>query len=155
MTTRTTSRDAFHELVRTGQLIGKQALIMNLLTAHGDATSGEVLKTLRVRNVNAWRARFTELQARGLIVEVGQRKCAVSGRRCVVWHATDRTKPMDVKRGARGKSDARTWEKMASDLAGELSARIRGTPMDGNSPALARYRELAVGHHRRIARAGV
>jgi len=144
MTTRTTSRDAFHELVKTGQLIGKQALIMNLLTAHGDATSGEVLKELKVRNVNAWRARFTELQARGLIVEAGQRRCAVSGRRCVVWHATDRTKPMDVRRGARGAKAPDRWRQIADILATEL-----GFCGDGASPgraqALAEYRKLARG----------
>lgn len=152
MTTRTTSREAYEHLVMSGELLGKQARIMDRLTTVGDATSGEVLAALKVRNVNAWRARFTELQARGLIVEVGTRRCAVSGRTCVVWHATDRTKPMDVRRGARGQRGDGAWREIAARLASMLEVTaednavqplIGETQLANTRRALADYRKLA------------
>lgn len=144
MTTRTTSRDAYELLIMSGELLGKQARIMDRLTTAGDATSGEVLQALKVRNVNAWRARFTELQARGLIIEVGTRRCAVSGRTCVVWHATDRTKPMDVKRGARSARGWAEWRDLAGRMAEALEQNVNGAVDHPTSRALlAEHRKLS------------
>lgn len=137
MTTRTTSRAAYEHLVATGQLKAKQQRIMDKLIDMGAATSGEVLAALGVQNVNAWRARFTELQGRGLIVEVGTRRCVVSNRTCVVWQASDRRKPMDVKRGTRdGKLQA--WQ----DLAGRMVRGYQGEVVDA-AELVASYRKLA------------
>lgn len=99
--TRDTSRGAYEHLVKTGALKGKQHQIMRELIVHGDATSGEVLDHIaNIRNVNAWRGRFTELQQRGLIREVAVRACKISGRECIVWAPTGRDKPLDAKAGS-------------------------------------------------------
>jgi hypothetical protein len=121
MTTRKTSREAYEHLVDSNLLRGKQSLIIRHLVVLGDATSGEAIDAIAaerpddrsLRNVNAWRARFTELQARGLIVEAGERECAVTGRRAIVWRFTGRTKPLKVTRVRRG---AKAWKALAMDL---------------------------------------
>lgn len=113
--TRLTSRLAYQALVKSGALKGKQAIIMKeLVNSPEPATSGEILYDLNVRNVNAWRGRFTELKARGLIREAGTRKCTVTGRRCITWEATGSTQP-NGDRGAEqaGRSEARGWRKFA------------------------------------------
>jgi hypothetical protein len=128
-TTRKTSLEAYDHLVDSKLLRGKQALIIRWL-AIGDATSGEVIQGLgktypddrSLRNVNAWRARFTELQERGLIVEAGERECAITGRRAIVWRFTGRTKPLKRTRVKRG---AKAWKALAMDLWETLTKEVR------------------------------
>ena len=98
MTTRETSLKAYQQLIDSGQLKGNQAKIAQAVIKLPDHTSGEICAALEIENVNAWRARFTELQERGLIQESGQRKCKVTGRTCVTWRYTDRTKPLKIKK---------------------------------------------------------
>lgn len=132
-----TPSQAFEHLVATKQIRGKPAVILDRLIAIGPATSGEVLASLPdVTNINMWRARFSELQARGLIQEVGERKCRISGRPSVVWAATARTKPLNVRKGARG-SDGRAWKGVAVKLAKELGRVSPG------APALVAFRKLS------------
>lgn len=96
MTTQDTSRESYRILIASGQLRGQQAQALEAVTRHGPATSGEIIQTLGP-NVNLWRARFTELQGRGLIVEVGQRRCTITGRNAIVWQYSGRTKPLEAK----------------------------------------------------------
>lgn len=103
MTTRETSREAFELLVSSGAIKGHQAKILQAVIGGPDRTSGEICAALGIDNVNAWRARFTELQERGLIVESGQRVCKQSGRAGVTWRFTGRTKPLEVRRKASAK----------------------------------------------------
>lgn len=140
MTTRNTSRDAYDHLVKTGQLVGKQARVMEHLIVSGSATSGEVLDRMGIKNVNAWRSRFTELSARGLIVEQGTRRCTVSSRTCVVWAPTARSVPLSPK-GAKSVSAA-AWRKLADALAKELDGH-GGTARD--SAAMRSYRAVTGG----------
>jgi hypothetical protein len=103
MTTRETSREAFEQLVASGAIKGHQAKILQAVIGGPDRTSGEVCAALGLDNVNAWRARFTELQERGIIAESGQRTCKQSGRRGVTWRFTGRTKPLVAKKRASAK----------------------------------------------------
>lgn len=98
-----TSIAAFEHLKKWRLLPDKQRKVMALLVDMGSATSGEVLARIRgIRNVNAWRGRFTELAQRGLIREVAVRPCKISGRECIVWAPTGRDKPLDAKAGSGG-----------------------------------------------------
>ncbi len=99
--TQHTSRTAYQELLASGKLRGQQARVLARLVATPRQTSGEILFAMNIRNVNAWRARFTELQARGLIREVAQRKCEVSGRLSLVWEYSGRAQPLALKNGHR------------------------------------------------------
>lgn len=107
MTTRETSRKAWQELCDSRQLKGKQAKVLEHLIGMGQATSGEVIANMREANVNLYRARFTELQARGLIVEVGTRPCKISGRMALVWEFSGRTKALVPKGRNAGSKELR------------------------------------------------
>lgn len=99
--TRATSREAYQQLIESGALAGKQAAILGLVVQHGAGTAAEILAgSAHDRNRNLARARFTELQARGLIVETETRKCKITGRNALVWEYTGRTKPLDAKKGS-------------------------------------------------------
>lgn len=148
--TRNTSRAAYDHLVSTGKLKGKQRLVLDALIVLGPATSGEVLLEMRgaengpnTSNVNAWRARFTELAARGLIRETGTRRCRVTGRTGVVWAPTGRTKPLDVTKGAREPS-AKVWRSVAAALVMQIEAGIN-VSHPHMAKALEGYRKLANG----------
>lgn len=131
MTTRETSRAAFDALVAGGKLKGKQRQVLDELIKLGSATSGEVLAALNIHNVNAWRARFTELAGRGLIADRGERKCRISGLRCVLWVPTGRAKPLHVTKGAREPINGRAWKEMAEQLASALESVLVVTDATG------------------------
>lgn len=131
---------ALETLRDSGRVVGDQLKIMTTLVGRGSATSGEVLKTLGVTNLNAWRARFTELRERGLIREVGTRRCLVGGRICVVWAPSARDKPLEYRPDR--KADARTGRAANAELlklADELALALDATGV--RSQALADYRQ--------------
>ncbi len=100
--TRATSREAFKILVESGALRGQQATILNHVIEVGPGTAAEMLHgTTMDRNRNLARARFTELNAKGLIREIETRKCKITGRHALVWEATDRTKPLNPDKAKR------------------------------------------------------
>lgn len=130
-----TSQLAYEGLVASGQLKGKCMRVLNALVENGPATSGEVLNAYisGATNVNAWRGRFTELQARGLIRQIGERPCKISGRLCIVWAPTGRDTALDegrkhvaTSRAAEWQESARQWRDMADLLAKELANDATG-----------------------------
>lgn len=123
--TRETSRESYKLLVESGALPVSQAKILEAIVAKPNSTSGEVCSELGLENVNAWRARFTELQARGLIVESGTRKCLVSGRTTLTWVYSGRTKPLAVKRRATRKQLAALLKRTLPFINGTLAEDIR------------------------------
>lgn len=83
---RTTSAEAYRKATEANALVGKQQQIVCWMAESGRAhTSGELLAAHNIRNVNAWRARFTELAIRGAIREAGRRRCAISGLQALTW----------------------------------------------------------------------
>jgi len=171
MVTASTSRAAFDDLVGSGQLVGKQKHLLKILMLTGPATSGEIIDQIgRVKNVNAWRGRFTELQARGLIRQVGERPCKISGRLCIVWSATGRDTALDegrkhvaTSRAAEWQESARQWRDMADKLfaaldearpdldTGSESSDMRAVEING---LLTSYRKLAKQERTRERRRG-
>lgn len=134
MTTQPTSREAYKLLVESGQLKGKQAQALEAVVRHGPATSAEIIQTLGT-NVNLWRARFTELQARGLIAQIGTRKCTITGRAAIVWQFTGRTKPLEAQHSV-GAKELRSLLGAALKIIGNPGPR-------GYEPAVTHLRERA------------
>lgn len=111
MTTRETSREAYRQLLESGELPKRQADALAALIEHGPATSAEIIVRYLPNglNVNLWRARFTELAARGLIEEVDSRRCKVTGRTALVWQYSGRTQPL----AAKHRTSAKAWKAIA------------------------------------------
>lgn len=112
-------------LVASGKLVGRQRLIMEAISVQS-GTSAEIVRTMAMRGeidavgcMGDWRSRFNELQGRGLIVESGSRKCAVTGRTCIVWAATGRAAPLSRHKG-HGTSPLAKWKAVAAALAEDL-----------------------------------
>lgn len=136
--TRATSREAYQALVDSGQLRGRQAEALWAVINNGPATSAEIISSAGLgANVNLWRARFTELVARGLIREVSARKCKITGRRALVWEATGRTKPLDAVEGhaVSGKAALRA-------VAAEAIAALEGHGTVGAAEAKSLRKRL-------------
>jgi hypothetical protein len=123
--TRETSRESYKLLLESGKLPDAQGTILSAIVAKPNSTSGEICHELKLENVNAWRARFTELQARGLIVESGTRKCLVSGRTTLTWVYSGRTKPLVPKRRATRGQLAALLKKALPSINGTLAEEIR------------------------------
>ena len=143
MTTRETSRESYRQLVDSGQLVGKQALALDMTIRHGPGTSAEIIAHLPGDNVNLWRARFTELNARGLIREIGVRKCKVSGRSALVWEATGRTKPLDPDKG-HITSGPKAWRALATKAVEILAASTIAGQNNANTNHLRAEQDRAI-----------
>jgi hypothetical protein len=92
-TVRQTSIDAYNEIKNNGLLKKLHWQVYSHLYHHGPQTSGEVYQQLGVqqRVPSQLRARFTELREMGVLQEVGERPCGVTGRTCIVWDVTAAT----------------------------------------------------------------
>lgn len=61
-------------------LAGRQAEVYEWLISNGPATDREVMQGLGYRDMNAVRPRLSELIEKGMIGEVGERACEVTGK---------------------------------------------------------------------------
>lgn len=59
---------------------GRRGEVYRWIEAHGAATDREVMAGLGYRDMNACRPRLSELISDGLLVEVGARRCPVTGK---------------------------------------------------------------------------
>jgi hypothetical protein len=95
MNTRQTSIECYNKIKAEG-LLSKQRLAVytSLLKMGKPSTAREVYSTMSVAKQEA--TRFTELRNLGVIYEVGNRKCSVTGRTAIEWDLTDRL-PVETK----------------------------------------------------------
>jgi len=95
MNTRQTSIDCFNEIKRDGSLSKMRFEVYSALFSMGKpSTTREVYSTMNVDKQEA--TRFTELRKLGVIYEVQNRKCTVTGRTSIEWDLTDKL-PVDFK----------------------------------------------------------
>lgn len=89
MNTRQTSIDCFNQIKAEG-LLSKQRLevYFALLKMGKPSTTREVYATMNVPKQEA--TRFTELRNLGVIYEVKNRKCSITGRTAIEWDLTDK-----------------------------------------------------------------
>jgi hypothetical protein len=95
MNTRQTSIECYNQIKAEG-LLSKQRLAVysSLLQMGKPSTAREVYSTMDVAKQEA--TRFTELRNLGVIYEVGNRKCSVTGRTAIEWDLTDRL-PVEIE----------------------------------------------------------
>ena len=95
MKTRQTSIDCYNEIKRDGSLSKMRFEVYSALLSMGrPSTTREVYETMNVIKQEA--TRFTELRKLGVIYEVQNRKCTITGRTSIEWDLTDRL-PVDIK----------------------------------------------------------
>jgi hypothetical protein len=88
MSIRQTSIDCYNQ-IKAGGLLAKRRLEVysSLLKMGKPSTTREVYSTMNVDKQEA--TRFTELRNLGVIYEVRNRKCSVTGRTAIEWDITD------------------------------------------------------------------
>ena len=95
MNTRQTSIDCYNEIKRNGSLSKMRFEVYSALLSMGKpSTTREVYETMNVLKQEA--TRFTELRKLGVIYEVQNRKCTITGRTSIEWGLTDKL-PVDFK----------------------------------------------------------
>ena len=91
---RQTSLEAYEYIKANNSLSTKRFRVYEIIFKHGPLTGGECAKIYRqVYNDEAKfsesiRNRITELNRQGVVTEVNQRPCKVSGRNSIVWQVT-------------------------------------------------------------------
>ena len=95
MNARQTSIDCYNEIKRNGSLSKMRFEVYSALLSMGKpSTTREVYETMNVLKQEA--TRFTELRKLGVIYEVQNRKCTITGRTSIEWDLTDKL-PVDFK----------------------------------------------------------
>ena len=95
MKTRQTSIDCYNEIKEQGLLSNMRFEVYSALLSIGKpSTTREVYETMNVLKQEA--TRFTELRKLGVIYEVQNRKCTITGRTSIEWDLTDKL-PVDFK----------------------------------------------------------
>tara|TARA_R110002050_G_scaffold240288_2_gene376563 strand:+ start:268 stop:681 length:414 start_codon:yes stop_codon:yes gene_type:complete len=95
MNTRQTSIDCYTQIKQEGLLSKMRFEVYSALLSMGKpSTTREVYETMNVLKQEA--TRFTELRKLGVIYEVQNRKCTITGRTSIEWDLTDKL-PVDFK----------------------------------------------------------
>ena len=95
MNTRQTSIDCYNQIKEQGLLSNMRFEVYSALLSIGKpSTTREVYETMNVMKQEA--TRFTELRKLGVIYEVQNRKCTITGRTAIEWGLTNRL-PVDYK----------------------------------------------------------
>jgi len=101
MKTRQTSIECYNQIKSEGLLSNMRFRVYSALLAMGKpSTTREVYATMNIIKQEA--TRFTELRKLGVIYEVQNRKCTVTGRTSIEWDLTDKL-PVNIKKSNRTK----------------------------------------------------
>lgn len=115
---RETSADAYHAIEERGLLSQRRWAIYKWLYHNGPATQSECHKDgFPELQMDSVKPRFAELESRGVIRVVGERKCRVTGVNVTEWDVTANL-PTEPKVGVWVHvNDYNSWTVMLNDLA--------------------------------------
>ena len=104
MKTRQTSLDCFNQIKTEGLLSKMRLKVYEAILRKAPCTSGEAFATMTTKEnqISQSRARFTELRELGVIYEVQNRKCTITGMNVIEWDLTGRL-PITVKNNNKTK----------------------------------------------------
>ena len=101
MNTRQTSIDCYNKIKAEGLLSKMRFQVYSALLSMGKpSTTREVYDTMDVIKQEA--TRFTELRNLGVIYEVQNRKCTITGRTAIEWGLTNNL-PVNIKKSTKTK----------------------------------------------------
>jgi molybdopterin/thiamine biosynthesis adenylyltransferase len=92
--TRKTSAETYQQIIAEGYISAKRLEVYKTIYKHGQMTSAEAFLIINQNKpkksaLDQSRARFTELRDMGVLEEVCERFCKVTGRKVIVWGTTD------------------------------------------------------------------
>ena len=104
MNARQTSIDCFNKIKQEGLLSKMRLKVYEAILNNAPCTSGEAFATMTTKEnqISQSRARFTELRELGVIYEVRNRKCTITGMNVIGWDLTDRL-PVNIKKYTKTK----------------------------------------------------
>tara|TARA_R100001463_G_scaffold14501_3_gene38089 strand:- start:7816 stop:8238 length:423 start_codon:yes stop_codon:yes gene_type:complete len=99
MNTRQTSIDCYKQIKEEGLLSKMRLKVYEAILNNAPCTSGEAFATMTTKEnqISQSRARFTELRELGVIYEVQNRKCTITGMNVIEWDLTDKL-PINIKK---------------------------------------------------------
>lgn len=100
--TRSTSARAFHEIEDNGLLTAARFKVYEKLYAIGPATGSQLNDALKTPSAHK---RLSELHDVGVVKEVGEGTCPITGMTAILWDVTDVVPPPRQK--------VRQWKKLA------------------------------------------
>jgi len=92
MNIRQTSIDCYNKIKSEGLLSKMRLKVYEAILKNAPCTSGEAFATMTTKEnqISQSRARFTELRELGVIYEVRNRKCTITGMNVIEWDLTDK-----------------------------------------------------------------
>tara|TARA_R110002012_G_scaffold128149_1_gene280393 strand:- start:1164 stop:1586 length:423 start_codon:yes stop_codon:yes gene_type:complete len=105
MKIRQTSINCYNKIKREGLLSKMRFKVYEAILNNAPCTSGEAFATMTTKEnqISQSRARFTELRELGVIYEVQNRKCSITGMNVIEWDLTDRL-PLNIKKTNKTKN---------------------------------------------------
>lgn len=90
--TRQTSIDAFNEIVANGLLSERRFQVYEILFRDGPLTANQVINIFKIKhpmlNTGAVTTRLSELRNAGVVMELGEIECPVTGNNVIQWDVT-------------------------------------------------------------------
>jgi len=87
---RKTSIEAYHEIKESGLLSKRRFEVYEALFYYGPMTQVETGVKLHLEKMHSSISpRFAELRDRGVIEEIGEKYCSVTGMHVILWDVTD------------------------------------------------------------------
>jgi|TARA_R110001583_G_scaffold56221_1_gene170027 hypothetical protein len=104
MNIRQTSIDCYNQIKSEGLLSTMRFKVYEAILNNAPCTSGEAFATMTTKEnqISQSRARFTELREMGVIYEVQNRKCTITGMNVIEWDLTDKL-PINIKKSIKTK----------------------------------------------------
>ena len=99
--TRQTSREAYETIKNNGMLSKRRWEAYHILYHNGPMTCGELFSHSDLKNLKGYRqnfvARLGELRDVGVVVELGTKKCSITGNNVILWDVTSNL-PVKLKK---------------------------------------------------------
>ena len=120
--TRQTSMDAYRKIKSEGLLSKRRLEVYETLFHFGPMTANETFEKLYKKDIGPKNAasnsaaRFSELRDMGVIQEIGERKCSVTGMNVISWDVTSWL-PTKIKKPSKKYEIAEAVEKERKDCA--------------------------------------
>lgn len=102
--TRTTSIEAYKQILNEGLLSKRRLKIYEILYYFGPLTASEVadrLKGTETISLHGMGSRLSELRNCGVVQERGTKICSLTKRNCILWDVTDKT-PLKINKKDKG-----------------------------------------------------